>query len=176
MMIDIIEDEGFPIRQEFEQMYAYYQELLHYRTTQKKDLRTKLRKKHLRELYVSSELPKEEAKKLESNHGNAVRIGAGARIDEMIAENKGRIFELASEYCFCSSFGENGKRCIEVVCNIDGVTLTGKTSMENWISESYMNNVVSAGKYECTAWFSVISLGADGYHVQFLILGGEIIW
>lgn len=174
-LISMLDEVDFPIRIEFEKMYEYYQNLIQSKSVHKKDLRNKLRKKKLIKLYVSGSISRNEADRLNSNRGNAVKISTVEELRDIISENKGRIFELKEEYEFSLAIDSLGQRCVEVTLENAGVRLTGNTLVEDWRFTGYMNNILKAGRCECTTWFQVISFEEDICYVQFLVIGGERI-
>lgn len=79
------------------------------------------------------------------------------------------IYKLTANYEF-QTFFRHRSRVIQVSTTIDGLFIKGDTSINNWQSQSFMNNLVSAKTYNCTAIFIVISL-MDVCTVQFLMIG-----
>lgn len=133
-------------------------------------------RKSIRQLYVSKSLSLAEIRNFESNKGNSIRLNEMINPWNTIINNPGKVFELKTTFEFKSVFNEPGERSIEVSSEVHRIHMVGSTSKDNWKSESYMNNILRAGKYECTAWFTVINMNATECYVQFLIIGGEITW
>lgn len=133
-------------------------------------------RKSIRQLYVSKSLSVAETRNFESNKDNSIRLNEMINPWNTIINNLGKVFELKTTFEFKSVFNEPGERSIEVSCEVHGIHMIGSTSKDNWKSESYMNNILRAGKYKCTAWFTVINMDATKCYIQFLIIGGEITW
>ena len=79
-------------------------------------------------------------------------------------------FEFTEMCYFASTFGVDMKRCIEVKIPMKGYTIIGRTSIENWNSKSYLNNLVCAGKGRCNGIFTIVGKNDDMIIVQFIYL------
>lgn len=60
---------------------------------------------------------------------------------------------------------------IKVCFTIDDTEFSGFTSSDNWNSQSYVNNLVSVGEYNCLVWFKVLNPTAANPQVQFYMIG-----
>lgn len=60
---------------------------------------------------------------------------------------------------------------VKVCFAIDDTEFLGFTSSDNWDSNSYVNNLVSAVSYDSIAWFKIINPNAVKPQVQFLMTG-----
>lgn len=79
-------------------------------------------------------------------------------------------FEFTEECYFSSTFGGNMRRCVEVRIPMNGYEIVGRTSPENWKSQSYMNNILFAGTCRCNGIFQIISKNDNMLIVQFIYL------
>jgi len=77
------------------------------------------------------------------------------------------IFFLRTEYEISSDW--TPKRQILVRFNFNNISYCGCTSIENWVSRSLINNIISASPITCNAWFQLIDSKKN--IVQFLMIG-----
>lgn len=80
-------------------------------------------------------------------------------------------------YCFEGEFDfeqiyNNGSWLVQLKASINGIKLSGKTSPENWLSESLLNNILDVGYARCVSFFKVLGKNKNLLTVQFLIIEG----
>lgn len=118
---------------------------------------------------LQSELPTEQTKQLITDYVKS-NIGSYQTIDPSMCKNpleNDHIYSLTTEFGFEERYIE-GKRTIILTATWNNISITGKTSITNWISESYMNNCADAGKKNVTAIFKV--LNNENNTVQYLLV------
>ena len=87
---------------------------------------------------------------------------------------KNVIYKLTTDFKLSSDYDDEGSRRIVAETSVAEIRLTGETSVSNWISRSYMNNFLKAGKVSCTVWLKVLSAEEHNCIVQFLVIGDDL--
>ena len=116
-------------------------------------------------LYVSTAVSSK--KELRDENVKIINQDDGISIDQI---EEGNVYQLTTEFSFDSVLDESGTRSIKVWLKIDGFRFRGMASCDNWKSKSYMNNIASAGRCNCIAWFEVLAINDNDCVVQWLKL------
>ena len=95
-------------------------------------------------------------------------------LPELGKEESDRVYRLEGYLLFDSDYDDDGRRVINISCAKEECAIYGVSSAENWISKSYMNNVLRAHSVFCKAWVKILHASNGKYEVQFLIIGDEM--
>lgn len=87
----------------------------------------------------------------------------------MLKKNTIYLMKTTCEIEVCITFGMNIQ--VKINFTVNGIKFTGLSSLENWKSKSYVNNLAYIGNYECMLWFKVINPDSKMPQVQFLMIG-----
>lgn len=71
------------------------------------------------------------------------------KIDDISVNGK---YVLEGPFSFDSFYDNDGARSIRVKTIFGGLVICGDTSLDNWISRSYVNNVTKVKSVTCIAW------------------------
>ena len=84
------------------------------------------------------------------------------------------VYLLGIDFTFNSRYGDEGRRVVDARAAIDGLSIYGETSSENWMSRSYLNNATKMTNVFCTAVFKVLEVDGNECKVQYLAIGDDI--
>ena len=118
-------------------------------------------------LYKSSLASEDEG----ANLLNGSKVKTLSKIED-VKSNEAYLLEAA--FTFDSRYGDEGRRVVDAHATIDGLSIYGETSSENWMSRSYLNNATKATNVFCTAVFKVLEVAGNECRVQYLAIGDDV--
>ena len=90
------------------------------------------------------------------------------KIDDICVSGK---YVLEGPFSFDSFYDNDGARSIRVKTIFGGLVICGDTSLDNWISRSYVNNVTKVKSVTCIAWLEVLEKSEDEMIVHYFTIG-----
>lgn len=93
------------------------------------------------------------------------------KADEIFVNGK---YIIEGIFSFDSYYDDDGTRIIRAKTTIDGLVVCGDTSLDNWVSRSYVNNATKAKTVPCEAWLEVLEKNEDEIVVHYFAIGDGI--
>ncbi len=90
------------------------------------------------------------------------------RIEDICVNGK---YVLEGPFSFDSFYDNDGARIIRVKTEVGGLVVCGDTSLDNWLSRSYVNNVTKVESVTCIAWLKVLEKNKDKMIVHYFAIG-----
>lgn len=125
------------------------------------------KKSQKRLLYKSSLIPEEEGRTLL----NGSKVKTLSKTEDI---KRNEAYLLETDFTFNTRYGDEGRRVVDACAAIDGLSIYGETSSENWMSRSYLNNATKANNVFCTAVFKILEVAGNECKVQYLTIGDDI--
>lgn len=93
------------------------------------------------------------------------------KADEICVSGK---YIIEGLFSFDSYYEDDGTRIIRAKTTVDGLEVCGDTSLDNWVSRSYVNNATKAKNAPCEAWLEILEKNENEIVVHYFAIGDGI--
>ena len=119
-------------------------------------------------IYKSGLIDDEKAKNLQEMPQGIIDLNKEGAV--FIAKNRNCIYRYCGDVRFETKYDEFMNQSVQITADIKGQSILSSTTKDNWITKSIINNILSAGIYECVLWFKLIRVDEEKVIVQILII------